>query len=91
MLDILSVAGSGILLILALTFVVAIARTLFEGVEAFAAFDRAGFTFRNFLHGIVPEDAARDSQICIGESAEIETSAGGIWAAETRTIVKHQS
>lgn len=91
MTDILSTAGAVALLFLALTFVIAIFRTLFEGVESFASFDRAGFTFHNFWNGTVPAEAARENHIGIGESAEIEIIGGKVRAVETRTIVKHHS
>ena len=89
--DILSLAGAGALLVLAITFVVAIFRTLSEGVESFAAFDRAGFTLANFWRGTIPARAAHGNQICIGESAEIEIVDGRVRADDTRTVVKHHS
>lgn len=89
--DMISLLGATALAVLAVTFLIAIVRTLMEGVESFAAFDRAGFTFTNFIRGSVPLDAARRNPICIGDSAEIETFEGGIWATETRTVVKHLS
>ena len=86
----ISYALAGVLFVLAFTAVIAIFRTLLEGVESFAAFDRAGFTFWNFLRGKIPANA-NDTGVMTGDSALIETYDGGIWAEETRTIAKHQA
>jgi hypothetical protein len=86
-----SLVGAGALLMLALTLIIAFARTLFEGVESYATFDRAGFTLSNYVNGTVPPEAARANPIDVGDSAEIEIIDGRIRATETRTIVKHHS
>ena len=77
--------------VVALTFVIGMAKTLAEGTEAIASFDRAGFTLKNFWNGTVPDHSPNESTILTGASAEIEWIDGKLHARPTRTVTKHFS
>lgn len=91
MAEVFNLALTGALAVIGVTFLVGFFKTLLEGPEAIAAFDRAGFTWGNYRRGKLPSVSEGGSSAAIGNCAEIEIVGNEFKAEATRTVVKEHS